>query len=58
MQKFVYVFDDEARDALLKLYFTMLKGNSKNHIYVFVNDMQDQFQLDGIDYVLSNTLTF
>ncbi len=57
-QKFIYVFSDEARDALLMRDFQMLSGDEKRHIYVFLNDGNMSFSYEQIPYTLSNTLTF
>jgi hypothetical protein len=52
------VFDEEARDKLLDMNYKLLKRDEKNHIYVFVNESREVFALDGINHILSDTITF
>lgn len=58
MERFLYVFDAEARDELLASGFELLKSDKKNDIYVFANRMDMAFELADISFVRSNTLTF
>lgn len=58
MEKFIYVFNTEARDALVKRGYVMLKADDKNSVYVFENRELAMFDLDNISYALSSTLTF
>jgi hypothetical protein len=62
MEKFIYVFDTAARDALLQAGFCLLKADDDNSIYVFdcLEGYRDRFDLSasGFEFVLSNTLTF
>ena len=54
---FIYVFDAETKDKLLALSFTLLKENTAQNMYVFINDGRHDFT-DGIKYVISDVLTF
>lgn len=58
MEKFLYVFNKEARDRLLEANYTLLKSDEKNETYVFANQMDMTFALAGISYIRSNTLSF
>lgn len=58
MSKFVYVFDESARDALLAEDYTLLKHDKKNNIYVFENKSGQHVNFSNIVYTLSDTLTF
>lgn len=58
MEKFLYVFNKEARDRLLEANYTLLKSDEKNETYVFANQMDMTFALADISYVRSNTLSF
>lgn len=58
MTGFIYVFSDEGRDILLARQYELLKSDENKHIYVFVNNGEQNFACDGVPYALSNTLTF
>lgn len=58
MSNFVYVFDEDAKKKMLELQFELLKADSKNHIYVFVNDGHKNFAMDDISCIMSDVLTF
>ena len=58
MEKFLYVFNKEARDRLLAANYTLLKSDEKNETYVFANQMDMTFALADISFIRSNTLTF
>lgn len=55
---FIYVFDADAKNKLLEMQFMMLKSDAKNNVYIFVNDDNENFTVDDIHYVISDTLTF
>ena len=58
MEKFLYVFNKEARDRLLEANYTLLKSDEKNETYVFANQMDMTCALADISYIRSNTLSF
>lgn len=58
MEKFLYVFNKEARDRLLEANYTLLKSDEKNETYVFADQMDMTFALADISYIRSNTLSF
>lgn len=58
MEKFLYVFNKDARDRLLDANYTLLKSDDRNEIYVFANQMDMTFALADISFIRSNTLTF
>lgn len=58
MEKFIYVFNTEARDKLLSYGFNMLKSDDKNSVYIFANQASMVFALSDTSYILSDTLTF
>lgn len=55
---FIYVFDADAKNKLLTMQFMMLKSDDKNNVYIFVNDDNENFAVDDIPYMISDTLTF
>jgi len=55
---FIYVFNSEARDELLKLGLNMLKEDLRQQIFVFENPQVVTFSMPDISYILSDTLTF
>lgn len=56
---FIYVFDEESRDMMIKDGFDWVSANPKQHVYGFV--MRDGIDLseylNGHKFVLSNTMT-
>ena len=58
MEKFLYVFNKQARDSLLAANYTLLKSDEQNEIYVFANQMDMTFTLADISFIRSDTLTF
>jgi len=58
MPSFIYVFNEEAKDKLLRMQYTLLKADDKNQTYVFVNSDRQDFAEADISYILSDTLTF
>lgn len=58
MEKFIYVFDKDARDELLSAGFKLLKSDKKNEVYIFANQMDMAFALAGISFIRTDTLTF
>lgn len=58
MAKFIYVFDEKGRDALLAQNYEMLKCNEQKHIYVFINQERQTFAQEDFKYALSDVLTF
>lgn len=56
--KFIYVFTEKERDALLNAGFILLKDDPANSIFVFVFDGRLRFALDDISYIETDTLTF
>jgi hypothetical protein len=57
MEKFLYVFSEEDKDALLSMGYTLLKSDGKG-IYVFANQANQTFALTNVQFVRSDTLTF
>lgn len=56
--RFVYVLCDEGRKALLKLGLRMVRDDGTQKIYVFENDPHVNLDEAGVDYVISDVLTF
>lgn len=56
MEKFIYVYTEDARDKMKAAGYTLLK--SANGIYVFLNENRLNFAKLDISYILSDTLTF
>ncbi len=57
-ERFIYVFDEKSKEALLKKGCVLLKADQKNKIFVFENKMGAVFDLKEIKFATSNTLTF
>lgn len=58
MGNFIYVFSVEGRDKLLSMQYELLKSDDAKHIFVFLNKGHQNFSCDGIQCVISDTLTF
>lgn len=58
MNKFLYVFSEKDRDALLASHYNLLKSDELKHIYIFENQDELRFDLQDVVVVQSNTLTF
>jgi|GEM_PF-2458621 hypothetical protein len=63
MDKFVFVFDEQVRDKLLTLNYSLLQEQEVNNkrVYVFENKTGNDFSLCDFsksDYILGNTLFF
>ena len=57
--KFIYVFDTDSRDAMLKAGFILLATDERNSVFVFSRESSDAaFSFSEIDHMLSNTLSF
>ena len=64
MDKFIYVFEPAARDALIAAGFLLVKSDERNRMWTFAlgdNRLFDLLRADfdmDFDYATSNTLTF
>lgn len=58
MNKFLYVFGETERDALLLLGYNLLKSNTDRNIYVFADRNDYRFDRNTIKAISSDTLTF
>lgn len=58
MKQFIYVFDDETRDALLSLGYELLKSNKKGKVYVFKSNDKLVFTLEPGKFVYSDTISY
>ena len=58
MSKFIYVFSDHDKDTLLARGYILLKSDSENGIYIFLNSEYMDFSDSSMDFVLSDILTF
>lgn len=58
MSKFIYVFNDNDKQALLDMNYDLLKCDIEQGIYIFANKPQKLFSAKGIAFALSDTLTF
>ncbi len=59
MEKFIYVFGDAARDKLMAAGYTLMKGDPKKGLYVFLNKPSHFFEnKEGLSILYSNHLTF
>lgn len=58
MEKFVYVFSEEARDKLLARGYKLVYSDEPNDTYAFENETDLSFSLSGISAIKTNTLLF
>ena len=58
MQKFLYVFAETDKDALIAAGYFLLKSDEANNVYVFENQERECFELDKSEHLFSDTLTF
>lgn len=58
MKHFIYVICREDRDVLLKLGLRLVRDDGAQNIFVFENDEHVNLEECGVDYVLSDTLSF
>ena len=59
MNKFIYVFQEEAKDALEKRNLKLIKYDERNKLWVFENQNNNSFEFElDFPFVLSNTLSF
>ena len=57
-KKFVYVFDEKARDILLAQGFTPMKFDEQNNIFVFHNQEIVNFTFSEVIHLFMDTITF
>lgn len=58
MPRFIYVFTCEDRDTLINSGYALLKSNDKDQIYVFENSNELKFEMNDMELVFSDVLTF
>lgn len=58
MNKFIYVFNEDAKKKLLEKNFTLLKSDARNNIYVFENKPEQRLNFSDMVYTLSDILTY
>ncbi len=56
--RFIYVFDEKARDNLLSKNYMLITADTNKGIYVFENKLEKTFDMDTIKCVYSDTLIF
>ncbi len=56
--RFIYVFDEAAKDKLLSAGFTLLNEDDAKHMYVFAANGKLSFSFEEISYVATDTLTY
>lgn len=56
--KFIYVFQEADRDALIARGFHLLKEDLQQGVFVFENRSEIRFSDDEFTYVLTDQLTF
>lgn len=57
MKKFIYVFDEQSRDQLLKDGFRLIQSDEKKRVYVFLNSPEILFSLNGASCIQTNTIS-
>lgn len=58
MSNFIYVSGEDNRDRLILMGYSLLKQDTENHIYVFLNQGIQDFACSDIKFAMSDTLTF
>ena len=58
MHRFIYVFGEDAKNQLLTEDYQLLKCDTKNNVYIFVNKPEQRFAFNDIAYTLSDVLTY
>lgn len=58
MNKFIYVFNEDAKEMLLAKKYTLLKSDTRNNIYVFENKPEQHFDFKDMVYTFSDVLTY
>lgn len=58
MDKFIYVFTEDARDRLLADGHEMIKKDDQNNIFIFINDGKMDFSLNEVSFISSDSLSF
>lgn len=64
--KFIYVMQHKDKEKLIELGYVMLKEDLRNNVWIFEDKqtslptfaVDDPLEYNGINYVLSDTLTF
>lgn len=54
----IYVFKEEDKERLISLGYKMLREDNIKHIYIFASKEDRRSDLEGIEFVYSNTLSF
>lgn len=57
MKKFIYVFDEQSRDQLLKDGLRLIQSDEKKRVYVFLNSPEILFSLNGVSCIQTNTIS-
>lgn len=56
--RFIYVMTQNDKDKLEKMGYNLLKSDAENSIFVFENKHELCFDLNDVQHILSNILTF
>jgi hypothetical protein len=56
--KLIYVFDEAAKSKLLEAGFVLLKEDLKGSVYIFHYDEVLKDACAGLEYVISDVLSF
>ena len=56
--KFIYVFNQEAKQKMLEKGFRLLKSDDRCNMYAFEDNGNMYFEDLGISFLRSDTLTF
>lgn len=59
MNRFIYVFTDNAKTTLLERGYILIQSDAQNNVYVFENKEPDKLEFTlEFPHVLSSTLSF
>lgn len=56
--KFIYVFDKDVKERLIKLGYSLLKDDIAKSVFVFEANDSLNFELSDKEFVYSDTLSF
>ena len=55
---FIYVSHEEDKEKLLERGYTLLRSNPSGTMYIFIDDKDNPYGLDGISYARGDILLF
>ncbi|MBQ8135058.1 MAG: hypothetical protein IJ192_11730 [Clostridia bacterium] len=56
--KFIYVFSREDYEELLSSGMNLIKADESNHVYIFENDKKRKFDMNEMEFVITDVISF